>query len=58
MTNHSIEDNAPDSKNLHRRRPDWQRNDRRKSRPWVADGSDRRSGFDRRLEANRRGQRD
>ena len=36
-----------------RRRPDWQANDRRQSWPWVADISDRRSGFDRRWEDRR-----
>ena len=38
-----------------RRRPDWHANDRRQSWPWVADISDRRSGFDRRWEDRRGG---
>lgn len=50
MTSHSHPETSLESKDRERRRPDWQQNDRRKSRPWVADISDRRSGFDRRLE--------
>ncbi len=58
MNHHSHEANAPDAKDQERRRPTSQQNDRRKSRPWVVDISDRRSGFDRRLEAQRRERRD
>lgn len=35
------------------RRPDWRDSDRRQSYPWVRDINDRRSGFDRRVNALR-----
>lgn len=50
MTSHPQHETSLELKNRERRRPDWQHNDRRQSRPWVADISDRRSGFDRRVE--------
>ncbi|MBW3636674.1 MAG: hypothetical protein KY445_09460 [Armatimonadetes bacterium] len=58
MNHHSHEANAPESENQERRRPTWQQNDRRKSRPWVVDISDRRSGFDRRLQTQHGERRD
>ncbi|HEX9996426.1 MAG TPA: hypothetical protein VGB45_04720 [Abditibacterium sp.] len=42
--------NSNHSTSNDQRRPDWRENDRRKSRPWVADSNDRRSGRDRRVE--------